>query len=490
MEHGMRTASLFVTTPLMVHWLGNDSYGYWLTAMSWLGYFTLLDLGMSFATSRFLSVAVGARDGQRQAVVYRVATSHFRRMSLIIGGGSVVLFLLMPYFFDSKHHIDVLTVLLATIPAGLSMALRFLWRLPQLLLRAWVRYDLLAWAAIIRVTVQSTTLIIMLPRGGGLILVGVTHALCDILELSLQTWFSKKLPPLHHEVIVEDEAAAKVRRELVSFTHDIVLGSLGDGVRANVGPQVMGLVVGLNMVPVYAMGTRLITMAEDVVNTLFGGSLLSIFGQLHGGAQTERLNREFARVMAITSGFGAAAMAGLVLFGKAFMLRWLGPNFNGAYDVVVILSLPYGIFLMQYPANSLLYALGWQRQLMWLRCLSGVLAGVAAVGFGLLWGFKGVAWGPAVEMGVLYMVAFPILLHRATGIPLARYGWNYVLWPGLKGLALPLLAGWAMLPWITPDYPRLVCCGAIYALAIVISVPLCLLDKEGRSLLLNALGRK
>ncbi len=490
MEHGMRTAALFLTTPLMVRFLGNDSYGYWLTAMSWLGYFALLDLGMSYGTTRFLALAVGAADGQRQSIVYRVATTHFRRMSWIIAAGSLLLFFSMPYWFDGGHHISLMTVLVATVPAGLSMALRFWWRLPQLLLRAWVRYDLLSWAAIIRVAVQSTTLIILLPRGGGLVLVGVMHALCDVLELCLQKWFSVHLPPLHQEAIIEGEATAKVRKELLSFTHDLVLGSLGDGMRANVGPQVVGFVVGLNMVPVYSMGARLISMAEDVINSLFGGSLLSIFGQLHGRAESDRLNREFARVMAITSGFGAAAMGGLILFGKAFMLRWLGTSFEGAYEVTQILAVPYGLFFMQYPANSLLMALGWQRQLAWLRCLSGILAGVFAVIFGLLWGFKGVAWGPAIEMGALYGIAFPILLHRAAGITFTRYFWHYVLWPGAKGLALPLLVGWAMLPWITPDYARLVCCGAIYALAMVISVPVCLLDQEGRHLLLRALGRK
>ena len=183
-------------------------------------------------------------------------------------------------------------------------------------------------------------------------------------------------------------------------------------------------------------------------------------------------------------------MGGLMLFGKAFMLRWLGASFEGAYEVTQILAVPYALLFMQYPANSLLYALGWQRQLTWLRCLSGILAGVFSIVFGVLWGFKGVAWGPAIEMGAFYGIAYPILVHRAAGITFTRYFWNYVLWPGVKGLALPLLAGWAMLPWITPDYARLVCCGAVYALAMVISVPVCLLDEEGRRLLLKALGRK
>ncbi|MDB6119124.1 MAG: epsK [Verrucomicrobiaceae bacterium] len=488
-EHGVRTASLFVTVPLMVKWLGVDNYGYWLTAMSVLAYFALLDLGMSFGTTRFMALAVGAKDGQKQAVVYRVATTHFHRMSVIIGIGSFFVFLAMPFIVTGGQHVSKTEVLIATIPVGLSMALRFWWRLPQLLLRAWVRYDWLSWAAIIRVTVQSAALILLLPHGGGLILVGTVVALSDVLEMTLQKAFAKRLPALHLDEVVEDEAAVTARRELVSFTRDIIFGMVGDGVRGNVGPQVMSTVVGLHMVPVYSMGTSLISKAEDVVNTLFGGGLLSVFGQMHGGGERERLHREFGRIMAITAGFGAATAAGLVIFGKAFMQRWLGDKFHGAYEVMSILALPYALFFMQYPAHSFLYALGWQRQVMWLRCTSGVLAGVFAIIFGLLWGFKGVAMGPALDMGLLYAIAFPWLVHRATGIPFVKYGWSNILWPGIKGLILPLSAAYAITPWILPDYPHLVACALIYALAMVVSVPLCLLDKEGRALILGSMSR-
>jgi hypothetical protein len=145
---------------------------------------------------------------------------------------------------------------------------------------------------------------------------------------------------------------------------------------------------------------------------------------------------------------------------------------------------------MQYPALSLLFTLGYQKYMMWLRCASGLFAGICAISFGLVWGFMGVAWGPAVEMCVLYAIAFPLLVHKATGIPWQRYAWNLVMWPAMKGLALPLLAGWIMKPWITADYTRIITCSAIYAATMVVSVPLLLLDAEGRRALRTALRKE
>ena len=490
-EHVLRTVALFITTPLMVKWLGNSSYGYWLTAMSVVSYFSLLDLGMAFGATRFLSQAVGAKDPQRVAVIFNVACTHFRRASVIIGVGSLLVFICLPLTLKDRPDLPFGFVLAATIPTGLSMALRFWWRMPQLLLRAWVRYDLLSLAAIIRVLFQSTGLMVMLPLTGksGLLWVGLLNACSELLELTLQNRFAKSLPAIEAVGSVDPALAEKERQALKAFTRDLVVGNVGQGVRANVGPQVTSYLFGLTMVPIYSTGIRLISMAEDVINTLFGGSLLSVFGQLKGSEDLQRLNKEFSRIITITAGFSAAAVGGLVIFGKAFMRRWLGEGFDQSYDVMVVLAVPYALYFMQYPSHSLFFTLGWQRQLMWVRCMGGLFAGLAVIVFGLTWGFMGVAWGSALEMALVYAIAFPILVHRASGIPAWRYGWNLLLWPAMKGLALPLIAGIALRPFIVPVYLNIFACAAVYAALMVISMPLFLLDKEGRGLLWKALKR-
>ncbi|MFZ4764472.1 MAG: lipopolysaccharide biosynthesis protein [Roseimicrobium sp.] len=490
LEHGVRTASLFITTPLVVHWLGTEAYGYWLVAMSAMGYFAVLDLGVSFATTRFMAVAVGARDAQQQAVLHRVATTHFQRMSWIIALGSFGLFLVLPYVFADQFHLGRLSMLAATVPVGLTMALRFRCRLPQLLLRAWVRYDLLAWAAIIRVCLQSTALMVLLPRGGGLVTVGIIQALSDVLELLLQRWFSQRMPTQHHEAIVEGEASEKVKRDLIAFTRDITLGTLGDTIRFNAGPMVTGLVCGVGLVPIYSLGVRLITMLEDVVNALFGGGALSVFGQMHGAGESERMHQQFRRLLGITSGFCAASMGGLLFFGKDFMRRWMGEAFVPAFEVVQLLAVPYALFLMQYPTHSLLYTLGYQRPLMWVRCLGGAFAGVAGLFLGIAWGVRGVALGLALEMAICYTVVIPWLVHWATGVSAWRYLFGWVIWPGIKGLLFPALVGWALSGSIAPDYGLLLMGGLAYGVTILVSAPFCVLDGEGRALLRRAMGFK
>ena len=51
----------FFMMPFLVHSLGNRWYGFWALAGSILGYYGLLDLGLSSAVTRFVSQAFGQK---------------------------------------------------------------------------------------------------------------------------------------------------------------------------------------------------------------------------------------------------------------------------------------------------------------------------------------------------------------------------------------------------------------------------------------------
>jgi O-antigen/teichoic acid export membrane protein len=182
-------------------------------------------------------------------------------------------------------------------------------------------------------------------------------------------------------------------------------------------------------------------------------------------------------------------VGGLALYSPAFIARWMGPKFELSHVVVFIIAVPYALRFMQYAAHSLLYALGLQQQLMWVRCIGGVVAGVLAIVGGYCWGVVGVATGCAIEMGVSYAIVIPIMVARCLGISPWRYFFLDVLLPGVKGAMLPVLAALAVWAWVLPDYVMLVRCFAVYGLVFVITSPFTMLDAEGRLLLRRALGR-
>lgn len=234
-DHVLKTVALLLTTPLVVESLGKDGYGYWLLAMSVLSYFAFLDLGVSFSTTRFLSSAAGAKDLRRQGLVCHLAGQHFDRVGKVILGGGVLALTILAALSNLPEGWTPLGVLAATLPGAVTMAFRFRNRLPQLLMRAWIRYDLLAAASIIRVLFQSTCLYVAISAGGGVMAVGLIHAAADLVELGMQRIFSRRVPSIPEVRDVGAEEMQSTQLEMRNYTRDILIGSIGDSVRSGGG---------------------------------------------------------------------------------------------------------------------------------------------------------------------------------------------------------------------------------------------------------------
>lgn len=489
LEHAAKIGALFVSTPFMVRYLGQEGYGQWLLGMAILGYLAMLDLGMSLAVSRFLSTAIGAGDAEKQSAILELSRRYFHRMGWVVAAGSVAAGPLALLILGGQAQVGELVP--AVLVCGLSLALRFRYRMPGLLLRSHVRYDLLAVASIVRVLLQTAAMCLALKLGGGLLAVGLLQAAGDLLELGLQGLGSRGLrrAAAASAVVPGSGSLGALRQQLFGYTRDSMLASLGDTLRHQVGALVLGSVRGARELAVYSMGLRLILTYVDVCNAAFGGGVLMAFGQLHGAGDSARIEREFRRLTKVTAGFAAWAMGGIVFLAEPFLQRWLGPGFEDSYTTVMILALPFGLLGMQYPAYSLLAAMGHQKYLMWISGGGGVVTAMVTIPAAMAWGSVGVTAVLGVEIALTVVVLIPLLLRKCLGIPYWSYVVADVAGAGCKAVLLPAALGWWMRDWRQPDYGVLVLCGAVYTLGFVLPAPWLLLDGEGRRLLWRLFGK-
>lgn len=101
-----------VTTPIVVHGLGDEAYGILSLVLILVGYFGFLDLGMSQATVKFLSEYL-ARDEKAQAYQV-VSTSIFINLILGICGG-ILIALFTPIFLERLFKVPYLLQVQARI---------------------------------------------------------------------------------------------------------------------------------------------------------------------------------------------------------------------------------------------------------------------------------------------------------------------------------------------------------------------------------------
>ncbi|MBL9177489.1 MAG: oligosaccharide flippase family protein [Verrucomicrobiaceae bacterium] len=470
-------AAIFFITPLMRHSLTDAGYGSWLLAMNVIGYFLLLDAGVTFTSARFFAVAVGSGDNRKQGIIAHEARRILRFISAAIFTCTVAALPLMPWIASSQF--SALEVSSPLAICGTITAIRFAFRMPLVLLRAHVRYDLLAYASILRTVAQTGIMAWMLLSDHGLIGAAIAHGSGELLELFLQSWFVKSVPRSNTSNQSTEETT-EIRKSLFKYSNAVLMFNVGDILRLQATPLLISRMFGVSQVPVYSIGLRLITMLEDLINALFGGQVLSGFSQLHGAGKHPELVYKFRRVTRLTSCFAACAIAGMVIIGKPFIIRWMGQDFEQAHEIMLILAVPYALRFMQYPSHSLLYAVGMPYICLWVNLIGGFISLLLSLTLAPIFGLHGVVMGTFFEMLIVYLFVMPWMVTRITQINPVIHLFLDIIWPGTKALVFPLFFAWLLADWLQPRYDFLSFFSLGYAVTFAITAPWISFDKSER----------
>src|SRR6266853_2852940 len=70
--------------PFIVHSLGDRMYGIWALVATLVGYYGLLDLGLSSAVSRYLAAALGAGNQEQCNRVFNTSLRIFAALGVVV----------------------------------------------------------------------------------------------------------------------------------------------------------------------------------------------------------------------------------------------------------------------------------------------------------------------------------------------------------------------------------------------------------------------
>lgn len=454
---------MFVTTPLMIRFLGKEDYGTWLLAIAIIAYFRLLDLGLSFAGSRFLGNAIGSDNRDE----YRSLVCGLFRLFTRVGLATLVLTILavwaLPLFI--KDHEMAATVRILVAGFGLATALRFFTRIFEVILKSHVRYDLIGVSSILKTILQGGLVIGLLVSGHGLITLLIAHILIDVFDQLLLVFFARR---------VETNLRLKGPRdgeertgELLRFSATAMVTSAGHSLRQGIDPLIITHVSGVAALPPYSVGVRFLNVFTDVINAIFGGNFIAAFSQIHGRGDTVALKERFLQTIRFSTVVATMGGCGLMMFGPAFIARWVGPDFIVSGKVLWILTPVTTLSLCQYPVWSLFYSQNKQHWLAIFTMIAGIFNLTLSLYLASRIGWIGVVWATCIEMALAFGLGTPLLVTRVCAIPLGRY-FRQIFVPGLK-ITLASAAYWmAVRALILPAYDRLFLLGSGYVAIILI----------------------
>lgn len=473
---------MFFTTPMMIHGLGKEDYGIWLLAIAIVAYFRLLDLGVSFAGSRFLGAALGSEDRRE----YRSLVSKLYRLYLQIGLASLVLTVLVvlvtPYFISQPGMAFTIRILVGGF--GLATALRFFTRIYEVILKSHVRYDFIGISSILKTLLQAGFVIGLLQAGYGLITLLVAHILIDVFDQLLLVYFAKRV---ESNLLLRESCEGEIKTsELLRYSASMLLTVAGQSLRQGIDPIVITRVSGVSALPQYNVGFRFIGVLTDLVNAIFGGNFIAAFSQLHGRGNCEVLNDRFMQTIRYSTVVATFCGSGLMIFGPAFIQRWVGSDFVLSGYVIWILTPVTILFLCQYPVESLLASQNKQHWLALITLVGGVFNLILSLYLSSRIGWIGVVWATCVEMGLVFGLGIPWLVTRVCSVSMSKYFWQ-IMGSGSKIVVVSTVYWLGARNFILPAYDRLLLLGFAYFAFISISVWLVIFTKSERDQFWNAI---
>ena len=432
--YGASMVSGLVVTPIVLHALGDESFGIWAFISSITIYLAVLDLGLGPSIVRFTAEAHGRRDPNATNQIASVALVLYAAIGVLTLVAGAILSWFVPLLIDTPDDL-VTDARIATFLVALSLAVRFPLGLFYNLLGGKQRLDVQNLGNFLGTVLYAVLAATLIQRGGGLVLLGALTLFVTIVRLGLPlAWLRSEFPELR----LRRSYVTRLRvRELVSVSWSNFLVHVATKVVFSTDIVVVGIVLGARAAAIYAIASRLFQLAFGLASVLTA-LLYPAFAEYEGSGDELRQRR------LLLSGLRGGSAAALVLalpllvIPENLIRAWVGDGYADSAPVLALLAVVVLIHQPVWMLTQYLIARGRQREIA--RLLVAAASGnvVLSVVLADAVGTWGVALATLLADAAVLAVVVPLSVAPAAGVRVGALGRAW-LRPVLPAAAAALL---------------------------------------------------
>jgi O-antigen/teichoic acid export membrane protein len=448
-----------VVTPVVIHSIGKTSFGIWTFIGAITIYLSLLDFGVGPSIVRFAAEARGRGAATDLDEIASTGLAIYGAIGLLTLPVGVVLAWLVPWLSQAPDDL-VWDARAATLLVVLSLAARFPLGLFNNLLIARQRWDLQNLANFLSTVAYAILVVLLVPRFGGLVMLGALTLLTTVFRLSLPlVWLKRELPGLQ----VSRAAVSRTRlRTLLTFSSSNFLVHVTQKIVFSADVIVVGIVLGASATGSYGVAAKLFALVFGI-GTAVTSLMFPAFAELEGAGATERQRSLLLSGLRIGTALMALLALPLLFIPDLLIRAWIGNGYQASYAVMAILA---GVLLIHQPIYVLtqfLIARARQRSVA-LVSLAATLANlVLSFLLAWIWGTWGVALSTLVTDAVAFAYIVPRIAAPAAGSTAAAM-LRAIMRPFVPALAAAAIVLVALARTWNPDtLPTLAVLGALWA---------------------------
>jgi O-antigen/teichoic acid export membrane protein len=478
----LRVCTLFVSigvtfflTPFVIHSLGDRMYGFWVLVGTFIGYYGLLDFGLSNAIGRHISRTIGSKNQEECNRVFNTGLALY----LCIGFLALLVTIVIvgiAYLFI-KNPDDLLTFRTVILILGVHTAIEIPIRVFQGLLNANLRFNILSYITLINLFIRTTLIVFALTQGYRLIGMALAIFLASIIPNILYVHFAIKSSPYIR--LKAKSISKKTSKTLFSYSFFVFVLQIAGRLRFQTDAFVITAFVGLSSVAHYNIASVLIRYFDVLMGRIMG-VLTPYFSQLDGANDYEELKKKFFIATKLSVCISTFVGFGFVFWGKPFIQRWVGAEYLDAFPVLAILVSGVIFSFWQTPSITVLYGTSKHQVL----AIVAVIEGLANLLISLLlvktYGLIGVAAGTSIPLIINKGIFQPIYICRVLSISYLKYTRELIKYitRSLVALIIPSLIS---IQFISADYRSLVCFSIVSAFCYLSGIWLLILTDEEKN---------
>lgn len=466
-----------VLMPYIIRALGDRMYGLWLFVGTFIGYYGLMDFGLTSAIQRYVAAAVGKGDKDEENQVINTALFIFLIIGVILLLIAITTAALLPRIMSDLSDVPVVKSLLVIL--GLSLATSFPMRAVMGVLPSHLRFEWSTSLDLVKTGVRTAlTIAALMHHLTVLQLAWITFITEFVGNLSKTIAVFQLFPYIKIRFRYVQRAMAK---QLFHYSIVTFVGKLADQLRNNMANVIITANIGLAAITPFSIGARLNTYFFQFISSATQ-MLTPIFSQYHAAGNMRLLQEKYALTTKICSYFALLVGGVLFVLGKYFIIVWMGPSYAASYHILFILVIPTTMSLMQIPAIELLYGVSKHKYFVGLSIVEGVIVLVLSIFLVRQYGIFGIAYSMAVPMFLKFAV-LPLFVHGQLGVRAATL-YSVQVWAFLRSSVVFVGALWFVRQVQPGSYLMLAACASVISVVFTAWFIVFEFDRQQRAYLL------
>jgi len=407
-----------VLTPILVRNLGQSEYGLYIIVGSFAAYLTIMDLGLNDSVIRYVAKYRALKDRQSEENFLAIISVIYACISLLIVAVGLLIYVNLPAMFERSLNTQemasaktMLAILLVNVTATI------LFNPISATILAYERFVLQRTLEIVSRVLVAVGVVAVLLLGHKAVAVVVVTAVVNLFVLLYK--------------IVYAFCILKIRLKLHRFKWDkvteifkysmaIFVVVIVEQIYWKLDNVILGIMLNPSVVAVYAIGMSFHKYFMSFGTAISKVLIPKIVRNVEHGQSNKELTNQLISVSRIQAIVLFLVLSGLILYGREFIVLWVGGEYESAYYVMLITLIPYSLEMIGNIRNVFLQA----KDLYWYRALTVLVLSLVNVGLTIImvnmWGMIGAAISTGLGITLGY-VAVNVIMKWKAGLEMERY---------------------------------------------------------------------